>query len=31
LFLGAAETTFNLDDGFERVAIGRATAYQVKK
>ena len=29
LFLGGAETTLNLDDKFERVVIGRATAYQV--
>ena len=29
LFLGGAETTLNLDDKFERVVLGRATAYQV--
>ena len=29
LFLGGAETTLNLDDKFERVVFGRATAYQV--
>ena len=29
LFLGGAETTLNLDDKFERVMFGRATAYQV--
>jgi chemotaxis protein methyltransferase CheR len=31
LFLGSAETTFNLDDGFERIAIDRATAYTLKE
>jgi len=30
LFLGAAETTMNLDDGFERVQIGNAGGYRVK-
>ncbi len=29
LFLGAAETTLGLDAGFERVALGRAMAYQL--
>ncbi|MGG5257731.1 CheR family methyltransferase [Phycicoccus avicenniae] len=29
LFLGAAETTLGLDPGFERVALGRAMAYQL--
>jgi len=28
LFLGGAETTLGLDDGFERVAVGTATAYR---
>ena len=28
LFLGAAETTLNLDDGYERVAVGRSSTYQ---
>ncbi|HVS36712.1 MAG TPA: protein-glutamate O-methyltransferase CheR [Gemmataceae bacterium] len=28
LFLGAAETTFNLDDGFERVQAGRTACYR---
>lgn len=28
LFLGAAETTINLDDGFERVQLGKAWAYR---
>ena len=31
LFLGAAETTFNLDDSFERVEVERATCYRVRK
>jgi len=29
-FLGAAETTFNLDDSFERVQFDRATCYRVR-
>jgi chemotaxis protein methyltransferase CheR len=29
LFLGSAETTLGLDDRFERVVMGRATAYRV--
>jgi chemotaxis protein methyltransferase CheR len=29
LFLGGAETTLNLDDNFQRVIFGRATAYQL--
>jgi chemotaxis protein methyltransferase CheR len=29
-FLGGAETTFNLDDAFERVQFGRATCYRVR-
>jgi chemotaxis protein methyltransferase CheR len=29
LFLGAAETTLNLDDAFTRVTLGRATAYRL--
>lgn len=30
LFLGAAETTMNLDDGFERVQIEKSGAYRVR-
>jgi chemotaxis protein methyltransferase CheR len=30
LLLGAAETTMNLDDGFERVAIGASSTYRVR-
>lgn len=30
LFLGSAETTFNLDDSFERKIIGRAVCYQLR-
>ena len=30
LFLGGAETTFNLDDAFERVAIDKAICYRLK-
>lgn len=30
LFLGGAETTLNLDDSFERLQIGRATAYRLR-
>jgi chemotaxis protein methyltransferase CheR len=30
LFLGGAETTLGLDDGFERVSIGSTTAYRQK-
>jgi chemotaxis protein methyltransferase CheR len=30
LFLGGAETTLGLDEGFERVPVGRATAYRPK-
>jgi chemotaxis protein methyltransferase CheR len=29
LFLGAAETTLNLDETFQRVQLGRATAYRL--
>jgi chemotaxis protein methyltransferase CheR len=29
LFLGAAETTLNLDENYERVQLGRATAYRL--
>ena len=29
-FLGGAETTFNIDDSFERVQFGRATCYRVR-
>jgi chemotaxis protein methyltransferase CheR len=31
LFLGAAETTFNLDDAFERVQFDRTICYRVRK
>jgi chemotaxis protein methyltransferase CheR len=31
LFLGGAETTFNLDDAFERVQFERATYYRVRE
>ena len=31
LFLGSAETTFNLDDSFERKLIGRAVCYQLRQ
>src|SRR4029078_6057709 len=27
LLLGAAETTLNIDDGYERVAVGRGSMY----
>ncbi len=30
LFLGAAETTMNLDDGYERVQIGKSGGYRMK-
>ena len=30
LFLGSAETTFNLDDSFERVLIGKAVCYRLR-
>jgi chemotaxis protein methyltransferase CheR len=30
-FLGAAETTFNIDDSYERVQFERTTCYQVRK
>ena len=30
LFLGASETTFNIDDSFERLQLERATCYQVR-
>jgi len=30
LFLGSAETTFNLDDAFERQMLGRAVTYRKK-
>ncbi len=30
LFLGGAETTFQIDDRFERVSIGKATAYRLR-
>jgi len=28
LFLGSAETTFNLDESFKRVVMGKAAAYR---
>jgi chemotaxis protein methyltransferase CheR len=31
LFLGGAETTLNLDDAYERVAVGRAVAYRERQ
>ena len=31
LFLGGAETTFNVDDAFERVMFDKTTCYRVKK
>jgi chemotaxis protein methyltransferase CheR len=31
LFLGAAETTFGINDSFERIQFERATCYQIKK
>ena len=31
LFLGAAETTFNIDDSYERVQLERATCYRVRR
>jgi chemotaxis protein methyltransferase CheR len=31
LFLGAAETTFSIDDTFERVTFERATCYRMRK
>jgi chemotaxis protein methyltransferase CheR len=30
-FLGAAETTFNIDDSFERTTYERATCYRIRK
>lgn len=30
LFLGAAETTLNLDDSFERVPVGKTVCYRLK-
>ena len=30
LFLGAAETTMNLDDGYERLQLGKSGCYRVK-
>lgn len=30
LFLGAAETTMNLDDGYERLQIGKSGCYRVR-
>jgi len=31
MFMGAAETTLNIDDGFERVPFGRGAYYQMRK
>lgn len=31
LLLGGAETTFNVDDGFERVAVDKTTCYRMKQ
>lgn len=31
LFLGGAESTLNLDDSFERMALERTTAYRIRK
>jgi chemotaxis protein methyltransferase CheR len=31
LFLGAAETTMNLDDGYERVQLGKSGCYRPRK
>jgi chemotaxis protein methyltransferase CheR len=31
LFLGSAETTINIDDAFERVQLGKATAYRLRR
>ena len=31
LFLGGSETTMNLDDQYERVAVGGTSVYRVKK
>jgi len=31
LFLGAAETTMNLDEGYERVQLGKSGCYRVRK
>ena len=31
LFLGGSETTMNLDDGFERVAVSGTSCYRLKK
>jgi chemotaxis protein methyltransferase CheR len=31
LFLGAAETTLGVDDNWERVVIGRSSAYRPLK
>jgi chemotaxis protein methyltransferase CheR len=31
LFLGAAETTLGVDDSWERVVVGRSSAYRPQK
>ena len=31
LFLGAAETTLGVDDSWERIAVGRSSAYRPPK
>lgn len=31
LFLGGAENTFNLDDGFERIELERSSVYRVRR
>jgi chemotaxis protein methyltransferase CheR len=31
LFLGGAETTINLDEGFERVPVEKATGYRLRE
>jgi chemotaxis protein methyltransferase CheR len=31
MFLGGAETTMNLDEGFERLPMGKSVCYKVKR
>jgi chemotaxis protein methyltransferase CheR len=31
LFLGASETTYGIDDSYERVHVGRTTCYRRRK